>query len=80
MKEMFAGISDADLPPETKAKFFCKYHQEKLGVICMNKLTCDRCGWNPVVESKRKKNLKEKERSETFKYDLQRHSAEERGE
>lgn len=80
MKEMFAGISDADLPPETKAKFFCKYHQEKLGVICMNKLTCDRCGWNPVVESKRKQKLKEKERRESFTYDLQRHSAQERGE
>lgn len=70
MKELFAGISDADLPAETKERFFCKFHQDKLGVICMNKLTCDRCGWNPVVESKRKKNLKVNERSETFKYGL----------
>lgn len=70
MKELFAGISDADLPAETKERFFCKFHQDKLGVICMNKLTCDRCGWNPAIESKRKKNLKDKERSETFKYGL----------
>lgn len=70
MKELFAGISDADLPAETKERFFCKFHQDKLGVICMNKLTCDRCGWNPAIESKRKKKLKDKERSETFKYGL----------
>ena len=68
MKELFAGISDADLPAETKERFFCKYHQDKLGVICMNKLTCDRCGWNPEVTAKRKKKLSE--RSETFKYGL----------
>lgn len=78
MKELFAGISDNDLPPETKARLFCKFHQDKLGVICMNKLTCDRCGWNPAVAERRKEKLNE--RSETFKYDLQRHSAQERGE
>lgn len=44
MKEMFAGIPDEELPPETRERMFCRFHQEKLGVICMNKLKCASCG------------------------------------
>lgn len=68
MKELFAGISDDDLPQETKEKMFCKFHQDTLGVICLKKLTCDRCGWNPAVAKRRKEKLNE--RKETFRYDL----------
>lgn len=70
MKDYFSGISDLDLPEETKERMFCKFHQEMLGVICMNKLRCGSCGWNPDVETKRKQKLKEKERRESFRYDL----------
>ena len=68
MKELFAGISDEDLPQETKAKLFCKFHQDKLGVTCQNKLFCDKCGWNPAVSERRKETIKERRRA--FTYDL----------
>lgn len=78
MKDTYGGLTIEDMPAETKAKFFCKFHQEKCGVICMNKLRCAKCGWNPEVEAKRKIILNEKE--EVFKYDYQRGPAQERGE
>lgn len=68
MKELIAGVSDDDLPPETKARMFCKFHQDKLGVTCQNKLYCDRCGWNPAVSARRKKIINERRRE--FQYDL----------
>lgn len=68
MKELIAGVSDDDLPPETKERMFCKFHQDKLGVTCQNKLYCDRCGWNPAVSARRKEIINERRRA--FQYDL----------
>lgn len=34
----------------------CVYHYR--GVICRSKLKCDTCGWNPVVEEKRKEEFR----------------------
>lgn len=54
MRELFPGITDDQLPPEAKARFFCKFQQDTLGVICERKLTCESCGWNPAVAEERK--------------------------
>ena len=78
MKEMFAGIPDEELPPETRERMFCRFHQEKLGVICMNKLKCASCGWNPDVAESRAKIIRE--RMAVFRYDLQRNPPKERRE
>ncbi len=60
MRELFPGMTDEQLPRAAKERFFCKYHQGSLGVICERKLNCDKCGWNPEVAKKRKDKIKER--------------------
>ena len=60
MRELFPGIPDEQLPSEAKKRFFCKYQQASLGVICERKLDCEHCGWNPAVEKRRKKSIQER--------------------
>lgn len=60
MRELFPGISDEQLPKASKERFFCKYQQNTLGVVCEKKLTCESCGWNPAVEARRKTKIKER--------------------
>lgn len=60
MREIFPGIPDEQLPQEARIRFFCKFHQESLGVICEKKLSCDKCGWNPAVARRRTKIIKER--------------------
>ena len=60
MREMFPGVSDENIPEEEKKRFFCKYQQNGLGVCCEKKLYCDKCGWNPAVERRRKQKIEER--------------------
>jgi hypothetical protein len=60
MREILPGVADQDLPPQAKMRFFCKFHQQQLGVMCSNKLQCARCGWNPDVDAARKKKTRER--------------------
>lgn len=60
MRELFPGVSDEQLPKEAKARFFCKFQQNTLGVMCERKLTCESCGWNPAVADLRKQKIKER--------------------
>ncbi len=36
----------------------CTYRRR--GVICQDKTKCDKCGWNPAVEQKRKEIVRER--------------------
>lgn len=60
MRELFPGIPDEQLPQEARRRFFCKFHQDSLGVICERKQNCDKCGWNPAVAKRRTKIIKER--------------------
>lgn len=60
MRELFPGMPDEQLPQEARRRFFCKYHQSTLGVVCERKLNCDKCGWNPAVERRRKQKIQER--------------------
>lgn len=60
MRELFPGVPDEQLPFEARRRYFCKFHLNKLGVICEKKLNCDGCGWNPAVAKQRAQKIKER--------------------
>ena len=60
MRELFPGISDENLPQSARKRFFCKFHQDNLGVMCEKKLICEKCGWNPAVARRRIYKIKER--------------------
>lgn len=60
MRELLPGMTDDQLPAAARERFFCKFQQNTLGVICERKLNCDKCGWNPDVAVKRKQKIKER--------------------
>ena len=64
MRELFPGVPDEQLPAEARKRFFCKFQQKSLGVICEKKLSCDSCGWNPAVTARRKEKIKERKLQE----------------
>lgn len=43
----------------SKETMTCKY---KLYIDCIKKDRCNKCGWNPEVEERRKKSLRNKEK------------------
>ena len=60
MAEFLDKIPDRELPPEARKRFFCKFQQDTLGVVCEHKRSCDTCGWNPLVQYRRVKIIKER--------------------
>lgn len=60
MRGVVPGFRDDQLPQEARERFFCKFHQEGLGVICERKQNCDKCGWNPAVARRRIRIIKER--------------------
>lgn len=60
MANEIPGWADDKLPPQAKQRFFCKFHQDDLAVLCEKKLNCKTCGWNPAIERRRKQIIKER--------------------
>lgn len=43
---------------------FCIMQPKNFGIICNEPINCEKCGWNPVVAEKRKKERITKEEKE----------------